>query len=94
MGLFAIIPQSHCVIVERMGKFSRIQHSGLRFILPFIERRKVFYGKEWTYNGENCAHKRFGSFSALELSDQQSSSFFGEEEARERLIVYFPCCSP
>ena len=71
MGLFAIIPQSHCVIVERMGKFSRIQHSGLRFILPFIESRKVFHGKEWTYNGENCAHKRFGSFSALELSDQR-----------------------
>ena len=71
MGLFAIIPQSHCVVVERMGKFSRIQHSGLRFILPFIERRKIFYGKEWTYNGENCAHKRFNSFSALELSDQR-----------------------
>lgn len=37
MKLFYTVPQSHCVIVERFGKFSRVQREGLRFKLPFIE---------------------------------------------------------
>jgi regulator of protease activity HflC (stomatin/prohibitin superfamily) len=38
MNLFYTIPQSHCVVIERFGKFSRIQSQGLRFRIPFIER--------------------------------------------------------
>jgi regulator of protease activity HflC (stomatin/prohibitin superfamily) len=40
MNLFYTIPQSHCVIIQRFGKFSRIQTQGLRFRLPLIEKRQ------------------------------------------------------
>lgn len=40
MALFYTIPQSHCVVIERFGKFSRIQREGLRFKLPVIEQIK------------------------------------------------------
>ena len=40
MSLFYTIPQSHCVVIERLGKFSRIQREGLRFRLPVIEKIK------------------------------------------------------
>jgi regulator of protease activity HflC (stomatin/prohibitin superfamily) len=41
---FIIIPQAHAIVVERLGKFNRVVHSGLRFIAPFVEKkRSIFY---------------------------------------------------
>jgi regulator of protease activity HflC (stomatin/prohibitin superfamily) len=40
MQLFYVIPQSHCVIIERFGKFNRIQHEGIRFRFPSFEKIK------------------------------------------------------
>lgn len=37
MSLIYTIPQSHCVILERFGKFTRIQSQGLRFRIPIVE---------------------------------------------------------
>lgn len=37
MSLIYTIPQSHCVVLERFGKFARIQQQGLRFRLPILE---------------------------------------------------------
>ena len=37
MSLIYIVPQSHCVILERFGKFTRIQQQGLRFRFPILE---------------------------------------------------------
>ena len=38
MPLIYVIPQSHCAIVERFGRFSRVQKAGIRFKIPLIER--------------------------------------------------------
>ena len=32
------VPQSHCVVIERFGKFSRVLHQGLAFRIPVIEQ--------------------------------------------------------
>jgi regulator of protease activity HflC (stomatin/prohibitin superfamily) len=37
MQLVYVVPQSHCVVIERFGKFSRIQRAGVRFRLPMVE---------------------------------------------------------
>jgi regulator of protease activity HflC (stomatin/prohibitin superfamily) len=37
MSLVYTVTQSHCYVVERFGKFSRVQNQGLRMKLPFIE---------------------------------------------------------
>lgn len=38
MSLIYTVPQSHCVVIERFGKFSRIQNQGLRFRIPILEQ--------------------------------------------------------
>lgn len=38
MSLIYTVPQSHCTVIERLGKFSRIQNQGLRFRIPILER--------------------------------------------------------
>ena len=45
MQLIYIVPQSHCVVIERFGKFSRMQRAGIRFRLPLLE--KVRYVDNW-----------------------------------------------
>jgi len=45
MQLIYIVPQSHCVVLERFGKFSRTQRAGIRFRLPLLE--KVRYVDNW-----------------------------------------------
>ena len=45
MGIIYTVPQSHCVIIERFGKFARIQREGMHFKLPFME--KVRCVPEW-----------------------------------------------
>lgn len=36
----SIVPQAHCRIIERFGKPVRVQESGLRFRIPFLEQVK------------------------------------------------------
>ena len=38
MQLIYTVPQSHCVVIERFGKFSRIQRAGVRFRIPLLEK--------------------------------------------------------
>ncbi len=33
-----IVPQAHCEVLERLGKFSGIKHAGLYIKMPFIEK--------------------------------------------------------
>jgi regulator of protease activity HflC (stomatin/prohibitin superfamily) len=53
MKLFYTIPQSHCVVIERFGKYSRVQREGLHFKLPFIEsiRRLDSWGDQVNKHG-------------------------------------------
>lgn len=59
------VPQSHCVSIERFGKFSRIARQGLRFRIPFIESVRILDG--WG----TVANKQ-GYF--IELAEQQTDT--------------------
>ena len=75
MSLIYTVPQAHCVIVERLGKFSRIVPAGLHVRLPIIEKQKnVIRDCGWSVDGEPIACKAVGSFESytvIELSDQR-----------------------
>ena len=43
MGMIYTVPQAHCVIIERLGNFSRIEQAGAHFRLPFIESHMKNY---------------------------------------------------
>lgn len=60
------VPQSHCVIIERLGKFSRVARQGFRVRLPIIE--SVRQVTEWG----DTANKSFGRF--IELTEQQTDT--------------------
>lgn len=59
------IPQSHCVIFERFGKYSRTCEQGLRFRVPFFEKVKRI--PEW---GSTANKKGY----LIELTEQQSDT--------------------
>lgn len=40
MAIIYTVPQSHACIIERFGKFSRVQKGGINFKIPFIESIK------------------------------------------------------
>ena len=65
MQLIYTIPQSHCVILERFGKFSRIQRDGLSFRLPFLEQ--IHYVHTW---GDTANKNGF----QIELTEQQTDT--------------------
>ncbi len=65
MPLIYTVPQSHCVILERLGKFSRIQQQGMRFRIPILEqpRRIDTWGGAANKNGF-----------LIELTEQQTDT--------------------
>ena len=66
MSLIYVVPQSHCVVLERFGKFSRIQEQGLKFRIPMFEQiHRV--GGTWG----KAANKR-GYI--IELTEQQTDT--------------------
>lgn len=66
MSLIYTVPQSHCVVLERFGKFARIQQQGLRFRVPIFEKiRRV--GSTW---GSTANKKGF----LIELTEQQTDT--------------------
>lgn len=60
------IPQNHCAVIERFGKFARIQNAGLNFRIPFIEtvRRLDQQGANWGEEGHKMGWQ-------IELTEQQ-----------------------
>lgn len=72
MSLIYTVPQAHCVIIERLGKFSRIDPAGLNIRMPFIEKQKnVIRDCGWIANKQPIACKIVGDFTVIELSDQR-----------------------
>ena len=58
MSLIYTCPQAHCVIIERLGKFSEIVPAGLHVRIPFIEKQKnVIRDCGWYVNKEPIACK-------------------------------------
>jgi len=65
MAWLFTVPQSHCVIIERLGRFNRVAGQGLHVRLPFIESvRRV---PEWG----GVANKRGVE---IELTEQQTDT--------------------
>lgn len=67
MSLIYLIPQSHCVVIERFGKFSRVQNTGLNFRIPIIEKRKNVSDLGW-----GITANKNGIF--IELSEQWTNT--------------------
>ena len=65
MQLIYIVPQSHCVVLERFGKFSRTQRAGIRFRLPLLE--KIRYVDNWV----DVANKEGW---IIEMTEQQTDT--------------------
>ncbi len=40
---FRVVPQGYAMVVERLGKFNRVLHSGVHFLIPFVERPRPIY---------------------------------------------------
>jgi regulator of protease activity HflC (stomatin/prohibitin superfamily) len=45
---FRIVQQSECIIIERLGRYSRTLTSGLNFVIPFVDASRESY---WIYSG-------------------------------------------
>lgn len=78
MPLIFTVPQSHCVIIERFGKYNRTAHQGLQVAIPILDRlRRV---PEWG----NVANKG-GLY--LELTEQQLDTPPRECHTRDNVSV-------
>lgn len=78
MPLIHTIPQNHCVIIERFGKFSKVQNHGLNFCIPILDKVKQF--PEW---GGVCNKK--GYF--IELSEQQTDTIPRQCQTMDNVTV-------
>ena len=65
MQLVYVVPQSHCVVIERFGKFSRVQRAGIRFRIPFLESIRLLDTWGTTANKEGWI---------MELTEQQTDT--------------------
>ncbi|MCB0356101.1 MAG: SPFH/Band 7/PHB domain protein [Bdellovibrionales bacterium] len=46
---FKVVQQSECMIVERLGSYSKTLSSGFNVIIPFLDQARTIY---WIYNSE------------------------------------------
>lgn len=81
--MITTIPQNHCRIIERFGKPVKIQHSGLRFKLPFIDKVRDVTS-EW---GDET--NKQGVF--IELSEQICDTNSRECISRDNAKVTVDC---
>ncbi len=79
MSIVYTIPQSHCAVIERFGKFSRIQREGLRFRLPLIEQIKRV--DDW---GEQVNKQGY----LIELTEQQTDTPTRQSHTRDNVAVH------
>lgn len=78
MQLIYTVPQSHCVVLERFGRFSRIQHDGLQFRIPILEQvRRV---DSW---GDVANKRRF----VIELTEQQTDTPSRQTHTKDNVPV-------
>jgi len=79
MPLLYKVPNNHVVLIERFGRLSRVQSSGLRLKLPFFESIKA------VENWEGTANKRGYQ---LELSEQQSHTPRRQFKTLDNITVF------
>ena len=78
MALIYTIPQNHCVIIERFGKFSSVQKEGLNLKIPFLD--SIRYLNNW----QGQANKR--GF-LIELSEQKTDTPARQCQTRDNVTV-------
>ena len=69
---FKIVNQAQVMIIERLGRFNRILHPGLQFIVPFIDTPRGIHSKKAvrTVTGET-----FSVYSVVDKIDLRESVF-------------------
>jgi len=65
MQIIYSIPQSHCVVLERFGTFSRVQREGLSVRVPLLEQ--IHYVHNW-----GTVANKYGYM--IELTEQQTDT--------------------
>ena len=70
MQIIYTVEQNHIVLIERFGKFSKIQRSGLRFLIPFLDHPKTLE----TWNDVAVKRNNLNQPIFIELSEQQSDT--------------------
>ena len=78
MPIIHTIPQNHCVMIERFGKFSKVQQHGLNFCIPILDKIKSL--PEW--NGEATKQGYL-----IELSEQQSDTKPRQAQTNDNVTV-------
>ena len=78
MALIYTIPQNHCVIIERFGKFSSVQNEGLNFKIPFLDSIK------YLGNWQGQANKK-GYL--IELSEQKTDTPARQCQTKDNVTV-------
>ena len=78
-----IIPQSHCLIVERFGKPVRVAHSGLNFFIPFIDGVKNV-SLDW-----NTSTNKNGIF--IELTEQINDTQPRQYITKDNVTIEVDC---
>jgi regulator of protease activity HflC (stomatin/prohibitin superfamily) len=78
MPLIYTIPQNHCVIIERFGKFSSVQNEGLNFKVPFLDSVKVLG------NWQGQAVKRGW---LIELSEQKTDTPARQCQTKDNVTI-------
>ncbi len=79
MSIVYTIPQSHCAVIERLGKYNRTQREGLRFRIPFLERIKRL--DDW---GEQVNKQGY----LIELTEQQTDTPTRQSHTRDNVAVH------
>ena len=73
------IPQGHCAIIERLGKYSRVKKAGLATRLPLIETVR-YVGTSWG----DIANKDGW---LLELTEQQSDTTARQTQTKDNVTL-------
>ena len=78
MSLIYSVPHSHAVLIERMGKFSKIQKEGMNFKLPFMESIKRV-----DYWGDTANKKGY----LIELTEQQTNTPSRQCQTKDNVTI-------
>lgn len=73
------VPQGHCAIIERLGKFSRVKNAGLATRLPLIETVR-FVGNSW-----GTVANKDGWL--IELTEQQSDTTARQTQTKDNVTL-------
>ena len=69
---FKIVNQAQVMIIERLGRFNRILHPGLQFIVPFIDTPRGIHSKK---SVRNVTGEMYSVYSVLDKIDLRESVF-------------------